>query len=97
MVRFTDAQDWEQHLQASGFGGTAALLIQDETGQDLLSLNAERPFPAASLIKVPLLVLGLRAVERGEVSLSERLGLPAEERVPGAGVLHELMPGLALK
>lgn len=92
----TAEQVWAQSLSTSGFGGTAALLIQDETGRDLLSLNAERPFPAASLIKVPLLVLGLQAVQCGEIGLGERFGLLAGERVPGAGVLHELGAGLRL-
>lgn len=88
--------DFEQRLQASGFSGTVGLLIQDEAGQDLCSLNAEEVFPAASLIKLPLLVLGLQAAQRGDVALTERLPLPAAERVPGAGVLHELDAGLRL-
>lgn len=90
------AEGFGQRLRASGFTGTVGLLIQDEAGRDLCSLNAERVFPAASLIKLPLLVLGLQAAQRGDVALTERLPLPAAERVPGAGVLHELDAGLEL-
>ncbi|MFC6616481.1 serine hydrolase [Deinococcus radiophilus] len=87
---------FEAALHQSGFGGTVGLLIQDETGHEICSLNADRVFPAASLIKVPLLILGLQAVQRGGLALEDRLPLPAAEQVPGAGVLHELGPGLFL-
>ncbi|WP_261664678.1 serine hydrolase [Deinococcus sp. Marseille-Q6407] len=88
--------EFQRALAASGFAGTVGLLIQDEAGRELCSLNADQVFPAASLIKLPLLVLGLQAAQRGEVLLQERLPLPAHERAPGAGVLHELDAGLAL-
>lgn len=87
----------ERELRAQGYAGTAGLVVLDlQTGETLYEEHADRPFPAASTIKVPLLVLALQAAERGELVLTGRVTLRAEDRVPGAGVLHELEPGLAL-
>ncbi len=60
----------------------------------LATLNAEQVFPAASIIKVPLLLLALERVQAGQLDLNERFVLSAEDRVGGAGVLHELGAGL---
>ena len=53
------------------------------------------PFPAASLVKLPLLVLALRAAERKHLDLDERVPLDAEPCAGGSGVLQDLDPGLA--
>lgn len=90
-------REWEGELRALGYAGTAALVVTDlHTGEVLHEEQADRPFPAASTIKVPLLVLALQAAERGELRLEDRVTLRAEDQVAGAGVLHELSPGLAL-
>lgn len=88
--------DFAEALAGEGYGGTAALLITDLAGRELYSLGADRPFPAASTIQVPLLVLALRRAQAGALNLTQRVVLRAEDRAPGAGVLHELGPGLAL-
>lgn len=77
--------------------GTVSIVVRDAvTGASLFEHAPDRPFHAASTIKVPLLVRALRRVDEGSLSLDARLVLRAEDRVPGAGVLHELDPGLAL-
>lgn len=83
-------------LRAQGYGGEVGLRICDLAGQELFALNAARAFPAASTIKVPLLVLALEWAQTGRLRLEDRVTLQAADRVPGAGVLHELGPGLAL-
>ena len=90
------AQSFLADLRASGFTGEVALHVTDRAGTALLSLNADRPFPAASTIKVPLLVLALEWAQGGRLDLAERVPLTVQDQVPGAGVLHELGPGLAL-
>ncbi|WP_424950058.1 serine hydrolase [Deinococcus sp.] len=50
--------------------------------------------PAASIIKLWLLVRGLWAAQSGVVPLTERLTVGASDRAPGSGVLHELGAGL---
>jgi len=85
----------QRALTSQGFAGRVAVVVQDaRTGE---TLHAERPdeaLPAASIVKVALLVRGLLAAQEGEVPLAERVPLRAEDRVPGSGVLHELAPGL---
>ncbi|CAM3786758.1 serine hydrolase [Deinococcus frigens] len=83
-------------LRARGYRGEVGLRVCDLAGAELLTLNPERVFPAASTIKVPLLVLALEWAQAGRLALEERVTLGAADRVSGAGVLHELGPGLAL-
>ncbi|MFC4455847.1 serine hydrolase [Deinococcus sonorensis] len=84
-----------QTLAAHGYAGSAALVILDaHTGEPLHAEQPERVFPAASTIKVPLLVLALQEAQAGRLDLNERLTLQPDDRVPGSGVLHELGGGL---
>lgn len=82
-------------LRSRGYVGEVGVLITDLAGRELYALNPDRVFPAASTIKVPLLLLALSEAQAGRLDLGGRVTLRAEDRVPGAGVLHELMPGLA--
>lgn len=54
--------------------------------------DADREVPAASLVKLLVLVAALREVETGRLSLDQTLGVP-EERVGGAGALA-LLPSV---
>ncbi|WP_034408733.1 serine hydrolase [Deinococcus murrayi] len=87
---------WLADLRSRGYGGEVGLLVTDLAGTELFALNADRSFPAASTIKVPLLVQALEEAQAGRLDLGARVCLQAEDRVPGSGVLHELDPGLAL-
>lgn len=83
-------------LRSRGYLGEVGLHVSTLEGQLLATLNADTVFPAASTIKVPLLLLALERVQAGELSLSGRFELQAEDRVGRAGVLHELGAGLRL-
>ncbi|MFK7603181.1 serine hydrolase [Deinococcus sp. SM5_A1] len=83
-------------LRAQGYQGEVGLRVCDLTGRELLALNPQRVFPAASTIKVPLLILALEWAQAGRLDLEGRVTLQAADRVSGAGVLHELGPGLTL-
>ena len=86
-----------ERLASQGYAGRAALVVQDAgTGETLHAEGADEAFPAASIIKLWLLVRGLWAAQAGHVRLDERLSMRAEDRVPGSGVLHDLGAGLAL-
>jgi beta-lactamase class A len=61
-----------------------------------VSVNADVPFALASVVKLPLLVHLLRQVEQNRLSLDLRLTLSASDRVPGSGILKELLPGVSL-
>ncbi|MGI8748720.1 MAG: serine hydrolase, partial [Deinococcus sp.] len=84
-----------ERLRSQGYPGEVALVVQDaRSGATLYQEQPQRSFPAASTIKVPLLVMALEACQAGRLSLEARLTLDAADRVPGSGVLHELGTGL---
>ena len=86
-----------ERLASQGYAGRAALVVQDaDTAETLHTEGADETLPAASIIKLWLLVRGLRAAQVGQTGLGERLSMQAEDRVPGSGVLHDLGAGLAL-
>ena len=58
--------------------------------------SAEDLFPAASVIKLPIMVEVYRQAEEGILSLDERLPLIPEEATGGSGVLQYLHQGLDL-
>lgn len=91
-----DARRFEAQVRSLGYAGTVGLLVCTWAGELLCGLNAQRPFPAASTIKVALLLRALTLAQTGELDLTARVTLAAADRVPGAGVLHELDAGVAL-
>ncbi|ADV66740.1 serine hydrolase [Deinococcus maricopensis] len=96
MARLTGGAAFLAAVRARGFPGVAALVVEDlHRGERLVELQGARAFPAASTIKVPLLVHALQRVQAGALNLGARVPVPADARVPGAGVLHELDGGLA--
>ncbi|WP_407570084.1 serine hydrolase [Deinococcus altitudinis] len=84
-----------ERLASQGFAGQVALVVQDaRTGEALHAERETEALPAASIIKLWLLVRGLWAAQTGQVPLGERLSVQAADRVPGSGVLHDLSAGL---
>lgn len=64
-----------------------------ETGERIERLG-DRPFSTASLIKVPILVALFDRVEKGELSLDDRVRVLKADKVPGSGLLQFLHDGL---
>lgn len=70
--------------------GTVGLVIRDlASGTQLEWAPAER-FPAASIIKIPVLVEALRQVQEGRLRLDDRVAVPDAAKVGGFGILKEL-------
>ncbi len=69
--------------------------VAAEIAGEAFGVGESTPFPAASLVKLPLLVLALRAAERGELDLDERVALADEHAAGGSGLLQLLDAGLA--
>lgn len=55
-----------------------------------VELHGNERFPAASLIKLPVLIYLLQNVDEGKVSLDETIKLRKEDKVGGSGILLEL-------
>ncbi|BAS28850.1 serine hydrolase [Limnochorda pilosa] len=82
----------------AGFSGTLAVAARGLSGRPArrpaLSFRAAETFPAASVIKLPILVEAFRQAEEGRLDLARRVPLRTEDQVGGSGVLKELEPGL---
>ncbi len=76
--------------------GVVGVAVRDLRRQRALDLRADEPFPAASVIKVPILVELLARVEEGDFRLEDRLFLRDAEKMPGSGVLSFMHAGLEL-
>jgi beta-lactamase class A len=70
-----------------------SFLAQRGDGTVLFSHQAEKQVPSASIIKVPILVYLMEAVEKGEVDLDEIHELQEEDKVGGSGQLQHLPSG----
>lgn len=82
-------------IAAAPAGVTVAATVRNlETGAGFAHLG-DRPFPAASTIKVLILVAVARAVDAGTLDLSIRIVADPHTRVGGSGVLNWLSKDLA--
>ncbi len=77
-----------------GFSGEVSVALGSFSGADTYARRADEPKPAASLIKLPIMLTILERVAQGELRLDERLELTAKGQVSGSGVLQNLQPGL---
>jgi len=80
--------------QSSGTLGVACGVLGEK--KEEWFYKEEENFPAASLIKLPLLVVALKKVENGEISLFQRISVTERDKVDGAGILKELSSPLNL-
>lgn len=61
------------------------------------SLDADKPMPTASLIKISVMVEAYHQAQQGKVNLDTMITLKAEDKVPGSGILTtHFSPGLSL-
>jgi len=79
---------------AGGFTGRLAVSAVDLTTGERIEWQPDVLLPTASVIKVPVLIALLRAVDAGAADLSDRIALRASEHVGGSGVLKLFDGGL---
>jgi beta-lactamase class A len=72
--------------------GRAALHIEEVGGPVLFSARADEPFPAASIIKLPILWAYAQQLHEGRVAPLECRIVPPEAVVGGSGVIQHLAP-----
>jgi beta-lactamase class A len=75
------------------FQGTLGFVIKDLRTGRAMARNQDRPFPSASMVKVPIMAACLKAVEEGRISLEEALTLKRTDKVRGSGVLRAAPAG----
>ena len=81
---------------AHGFSGTIGFKAVRLSDGFTLERDASSVFPAASVMKVWLMIVALQQVQAGTLELHGRIGLPSDERVGGSGVLMRLEGGASL-
>ncbi|GGJ99546.1 serine hydrolase [Pseudomonas matsuisoli] len=91
--------DWSSTLDAKlknieqSYPGNIGVYVKDlQTGQSY-SFKAEEHWYLASMVKVPVAIAVMRAVERGELALDQRLPLLSSDYVDGAGQTNWHGPG----
>ncbi len=78
------------------FRGETGVVVEDlETGWTL-GYRHEQTFPAASIIKIPIMAACFQAAEEGKIRLTDPVVLKASDRVAGSGVLKGRPPGTTL-
>jgi beta-lactamase class A len=81
---------------AATFPGKLTLALTDLTTGDHLAINENEPIPAASVIKLPLLIALYEAAEARRVDLNDRLRYDERHRSSGTGVLTDLRCGIEI-
>jgi beta-lactamase class A len=87
--------DFSSQIASLEFSGTIGFYAKRDDGF-AFGCNHTETFPAASVIKLHLLIAALEQVQHKKLSLETRLPLPAEEIVLGSGLLQKLEPGALL-
>lgn len=71
----------------------AGVFVLDLDNGSYLNLQGNKVFPAASIIKLPILMAFLQDVDAGKISLDETLIMTRDVIVGGSGELQDLPPG----
>ncbi len=68
--------------------GVVGMVVLDPHTGEGLSIRGEEPFPSASMIKLPVLLVVFLRAEEGAFGLDDPLSMLAGDRAPGAGILR---------
>ncbi|MCX7927401.1 MAG: class A beta-lactamase-related serine hydrolase [Candidatus Omnitrophica bacterium] len=75
------------------FDGDSAVLVKDLTMGWKYSYNKEKVFPAASLVKIPIMASCFLAEKEGKLSLKETITLKQKDKTGGSGILKSVKSG----
>jgi beta-lactamase class A len=72
---------------ADAHKGQVAIAVKHLDSGESYYLNADKPMPTASLIKVAVLIDVYSQADEGKLSLKDQVTLREEDKVPGSGIL----------
>ncbi|MCD7780257.1 MAG: class A beta-lactamase-related serine hydrolase [Candidatus Gastranaerophilales bacterium] len=72
-----------------------SVYVWEYNGKSFVNINADEPFPAASIIKIPVLIEMFREIEQGKFTLDDTMVLEDYYRAPGSGKLQYSQGGVA--
>ncbi|MBQ7449879.1 serine hydrolase, partial [bacterium] len=73
-----------------------SIFVWDSSNGNYVDINAEKTFPAASIIKIPVLISLFKAIENGKLKKTDKIPLEEYYRSEGSGSLQYQAQGLAL-
>jgi beta-lactamase class A len=77
--------------QAPGF--TPGLFLIDLDNYNYVDLTGATPFPAASMIKLPILIAFFQDVDAGKIRLDDKLAMSKDMIAQGSGDMQSMPPG----
>jgi len=80
----------------ASYTGRWGIVIKNKSTEETLAINPDMVFPAASMIKVPIMYTIMKQVVAGKIDLDASLVVTNDVRVGGAGILQELRPGITM-
>ena len=72
-----------------------SVYVWEYDGGTYVDINANEPFPAASIIKIPVLIEMFRAIEQGKFKIDDTMVLEDYYRAAGSGGLQYSQGGIA--
>jgi len=79
--------------EIKGFKGEAGIAIKDlQTGWEF-SYNKAKPFPSASLTKIPIMAASFLAADQGKIKLDTKIALNSGDKLTGSGMLKDMPSG----
>lgn len=81
-------------LKAHGIWGVVAEI--PSSGQNILHINPDEVFPAASIIKIPIAIAVYQHVLRKNINLSTRIRVSLDFHTSGSGILRSLSDQVVL-
>lgn len=80
----------------ASYKGRWGIVIIDKSNEQVLEINPDMVFPAASMIKVPIMYEIMKQAANRIIDLNASLVVTKDARVGGAGILQELRPDITM-
>jgi len=80
----------------NNFNGNAGIIVEDLKMGWRISLNEDKLFPSASMVKIPIMAACFRAARDKKISLDSQLVLKASHKTEGSGALKNKPVGSRL-
>lgn len=79
--------------KVAAFRGEVGLVIRDLGTGRTMQIDPDKVFPAASMVKVPIMAACLEAQRQGRLSLDDRMTLKRSDKTTGSGLLRRNRSG----
>lgn len=80
------------HQKLGQYGSKVGLVFIDCKTQTVISINGDKTFVAASVIKLPIMAAVFKEYEQGKLLFADKVHITKDMILPGSGVLQWLKP-----